>query len=197
MSPATLERSAERDAALRATLPHVPALGWTSAALRAGLRDIGADPASAEWLFPRGAAGMAEAWSDLADRDMAAEAAEFGLDALRTPARIRTLLEIRLRQHTPHKEAVRRALAVLALPWNYGAAARATARSVDAMWQAAGDASADLSFYTRRATLAGVYASTVGYWLQDPDPDAEATLRFLDRRLADVARLQRPRRKAA
>ncbi|MBX6376167.1 MAG: COQ9 family protein, partial [Acetobacteraceae bacterium] len=32
----SIERSAERDAAIRAILPHVPARGWTWAALRAG-----------------------------------------------------------------------------------------------------------------------------------------------------------------
>ncbi|KAA2211771.1 COQ9 family protein [Pseudoroseomonas oryzae] len=176
-------------------LPHVPALGWSESALRAGLRDIGADAESAAWLFPRGPAGMAEAWSDLADRDMTAEAAGEGLHELRVPARIRTLVAIRLQGQAAHREAVRRALAILALPWNYAAAVRATARTVDAMWQAAGDASTDISFYTRRATLAGVYGATLGYWLRNPDP--EAVLSFLDRRLADVARLQRPRRKAA
>jgi len=193
----SLERSAERDAALRAMLPEVPRLGWTTKALRAGLAARGDDPEAAEWLFPRGPIGLVEAWCDLADRDMVAEAAEAGLDSQRIPARVRSLIAIRLRQQAPHKEAVRRALALLALPWNLGAATRATARTVDAMWQAAGDTSADASFYTRRATLAGIYVATLGFWLQDPDPEAAATLAFLDRRLGELGRLQRCRRKPA
>ncbi|MDQ1078463.1 COQ9 family protein [Pseudoroseomonas cervicalis] len=192
-----LERSAERDAALRAMLPEVPRLGWSLAALRAGLAAGGQNPDAAEWLFPRGPAGMVEAWCDLADRDMAAEAAGMGLESQRIPARIRALVALRLRQQRPNKEAVRRGLALLALPWNAGAAARATARSTDAIWQAAGDTSNDLSFYTRRATLAGVYGTTLAFWLNDADPEDAATLAFLDRRLADLARLQRrPRRSA-
>ncbi|MXP62073.1 COQ9 family protein [Roseomonas sp. M0104] len=193
----SLERSAERDAALRAMLPEVPRLGWTTEALRAGLSARGDSPEAAEWLFPRGPVGMVEAWCDLADRDMAAEAAGAGLDGMRIPARIRALVAIRLHQQAPHKEAVRRGLALLALPWNLGAAGRATARTVDAIWQAAGDTSSDASFYTRRATLAGIYAATLGFWLQDPDPGAAATLAFLDRRLGELGRLQRCRRKAA
>lgn len=193
----SLERSAERDAALRAMLPEVPRLGWTTEALRAGLAASGSNPDSAAWLFPRGSIGMVEAWCDLADRDMAAEAAGAGLDSQRIPARIRALIAIRLRQQAPQKEAVRRALALLALPWNLGVAARATARTVDAMWQAAGDTSSDASFYTRRASLAGIYAATLGFWLQDPDPEAAATLAFLDRRLGELGRLQRCRRKPA
>jgi ubiquinone biosynthesis protein COQ9 len=190
-----IERSGERDAALRATLPHVPALGWTRAALRAGLVDLGEDPVAAEWLFPRGPVGAIEVWCDLADREMEAlAAAEGDLRDLRIPDRIRRLVVIRLTQATPHKEALRRALGVLALPWNAPVAARTAARTVSAMWYAAGDTSADFSWYTRRATLAGVYSATLGYWLQDDDLDMTATLAFLDRRLADLARLQRRRR---
>ncbi|MFC3125609.1 COQ9 family protein [Pseudoroseomonas globiformis] len=189
--PPALERSAERDAALRAAVPFVPRFGWGEAALRAGLRADGTDPDAAVGLFPQGPAAMVEAWTDLADRDMAGEAAGAGLDAMRVPLRIRTLMEIRLRQRAPHREAVRRAVAVLALPWNYGAAARATARTVDAMWLAAGDHSADASYYTRRATLAGIYAATLSFWLQDPDPEGTATLAFLDRRLEELGRFQK------
>lgn len=192
----SLERSAERDKALQAMLPHVSRLGWSRAALRAGLAATGGNPDAAAWLFPRGPVGMVEAWADLADRGMAEEAATRGIESLRVSQRIRALVALRLERQAPHKEAVRRAVALLALPWNAPAAARATARTVDAMWLAAGDASADISFYTRRATLAGVYAATLAYWLQDPDPERQATLAFLDRRLAEVARLNRPRRAA-
>jgi ubiquinone biosynthesis protein COQ9 len=188
------ERSAERDAALRAMLPKVPRLGWSEAALRAGLAAAGQDPAAAAWLFPTGPVGMAEAWSDLADRDMTAAAAGEAIAALRIPARIRTLVGLRLEQAAPHREAVRRATGLLALPWNLGTAARAAARTVDAIWVAAGDTSTDLSFHTRRVTLAGVYGSTLAFWMQSGDH--AAAMAFLDRRLADVARLQRRRRAA-
>ena len=86
-------------------------------------------------------------------------------------------------------EAVRRALAVLALPGNAAVAAACTARSVDAIWQAAGDRAADFSWYTKRAILAGVYTATVLFWLRDDGTDDAATLAFLDRRLADVRRI--------
>jgi ubiquinone biosynthesis protein COQ9 len=201
---APVERSADRDAAVRAVLAHVPALGWTHAALAAGLRDVGRDPVEASSLFPRGPVGAIEAWADLADRGMEQAAAAEGIGALRVPARIRRLVELRLRQAAPHREALRRAFAVLALPWNAPVAARCTARTVDAMWHAAGDRSADFSWYTRRATLAAIYTATVAYWLRGddrggegapPDDDAGvgAALAFLDRRLGDLARFGRCR----
>jgi ubiquinone biosynthesis protein COQ9 len=59
--------------------------------------------------------------------------------------------------------------------------------TVDGIWYAAGDASTDFSFYTKRATLAGIYAATLMYWLEDRSEDFADTRAFIDRRLADVA----------
>ena len=59
----------ERDAAIRAVLPHVPALGWTRGAIAAGLTDAGLLPEDAAFLFPRGPVSAIEAWLDLTDRD--------------------------------------------------------------------------------------------------------------------------------
>lgn len=192
------ERSAERDAALLATLPNVPFDGWTRTALRRGLAADGADPRDAGLLFPGGAADMIAAFCDLADRQMAA-----GLDGpeyagLRTTARVRAAIALRLEQNRPHREAIRRALAVLALPGNTALAAACTARTVDAIWQAAGDRAADFSWYTKRALLAGVYTATVLFWLRGTDTEADdsATLAFLDRRLAAVGRIGALRRRA-
>jgi ubiquinone biosynthesis protein COQ9 len=189
-----IERSEDRDSALRATLPHVPALGWTRAALAAGLRDLGRDPLEAEWLFPAGPVEAVEAWCDLADRTMEEAARAEDITALRIPDRIRRVVTLRLEGAEPDKDAVRRGLALQSLPWNLASALRTVARTADAMWAAAGDTSADFSWYTRRATLAGVYGATLAFWLQDDEPGFPATREFLDRRLKDLARLQRPRR---
>jgi ubiquinone biosynthesis protein COQ9 len=179
------ERSPERDAALEALLPNVPFDGWTIAALR---RAAGPD---ADLLFPGGGRALVEAWCDLADRRMEAEAATLGLEGERLPARIRAIIALRLRQSRGNREAVRRALALLALPMNAAVAARCTARTVDTIWHAAGDRSADFSWYTKRATLAAIYVPTLLYWLRDTSEDDEATLAFLDRRLASLPRRRR------
>lgn len=184
-----IERSPERDAALGAMLPLVPEQGWTVAALR---QAAGED---ADLLFPGGPVEMAEAWSDLADRRMEAGAAGLGLEGQRLPARVRAVIALRLAQNRAHKAAVRRALAVLARPGAGAAATRATARTVDAIWHAAGDESADFSWYTKRAILAGAYGSTLLRWLTDASDDDGPTLAFLDRRLADVARIGKVRRR--
>ncbi|MBL6454684.1 COQ9 family protein [Belnapia sp. T6] len=191
------ERSAIRDAAIRAMLPIAAEEGWTWSTIRAGLAAAGEDPALAESHFPTGPAGAVAAWIDLSNREMEAAAEAEDVAALRVPARIRRLVELRFQAVAPHKRALRRALSLLALPWNTPVALRTTAGTVSAIWYAAGDTSADFSWYTRRATLAGVYGTTLAYWMRDDDPDTAAAMEFLDRRLADVARLGRMRRRAA
>jgi ubiquinone biosynthesis protein COQ9 len=188
------ERSPERDTALDAMLPHVPDRGWTFAALRAGLAESGGDARDAELLFPAGPPDMIEAFCDLADRRMEQDAAEAGIAALRVSQRVRAIVALRLRQAAPHREAIRRALALLSLPRHAGVAARTVARTTDSIWHAAGDRSADLSWYSKRAILAAVYGATLLFWLRDTSEGDAETLAFLDRRLAGVARLGRLRR---
>jgi len=190
------ERSAERDAAIEAVLPHVPFDGWTSRAMRRALDSIGMAPDDAPLLFPGGAADMVEAFCDWADRRMEKAAAAQDWSALRLPQRVRALIALRLEQNRPHKEAVRRALSLLALPRNARLAAACTARTVDAIWHAAGDESADFSWYTKRAILIGIYAAIVLYWLRDDSLDDAATLAFLDRRLAGVRQIGQARQRA-
>jgi ubiquinone biosynthesis protein COQ9 len=125
------ERSPERDAALEAMLPNVPFDGWTRRALRRGLADIGLPAEDAELLFPGGAAAMIEAFCDWADRRMEAAAASLDTASLRTHERVRAVILLRLEQNRPFREAIRRALALLALPANAGLAACCTARRCD------------------------------------------------------------------
>jgi ubiquinone biosynthesis protein COQ9 len=193
-----IEQSPERDAAICALLPIADACGWTDEALARAVAATGLDPALAPSLFPRGVPGAIEAWSDLADREMeAAAAADPALADLRTGGRIRRLVALRLSAVAPHKPALRRALALLALPWNAPVSIRCTARTVDSMWHAAGDRSADIAWYTKRASLAAVYAATLAFWLRDDRPETADALAFLDRRLQGLARIGRLRRKVA
>lgn len=178
------ERSAARDAAIEAMLPVAETSGWTREALR---QAAGPD---AEILFPGGGAEMVEAYIDLADRRM--EEAGRIMTEHGMFKRVRALLEARFLQAAPHRNAVRRAAAILAQPGHALLAARCTARTVDAIWHAAGDTSADFSWYTKRAILAGVYSSTLLYWMA-PGATHAGTMAFLDRRLGDVGRITKLR----
>ena len=125
----TIERSELRDRAVRAMLPIAAEDGWNRSTLRAGFAAAGEDPELAESHFPDGPAGAVAAWIDLADREMEAAAAAEDMSALRTPGRIRRVVELRLAATAPHKRALRRAFSLMALPWNAGLALETAART--------------------------------------------------------------------
>ncbi len=191
----TPHRSPERDAAIMALLPRVPEYGWSQRALEAALGDIGQDPATAQPLFPDGAIEMIETACDLTDRRMAEAAEALDLPSMRISQRVRVLIVLRLQLNRSHKEAIRRAMAVLALPGNAVRASCITGRTADAIWRAAGDQSDDFSWYSKRVILAGVYATTQLFWLRDTSADEAETLAFLDRRLANTALIGKVRKK--
>lgn len=178
-----------RDEIVEAALPHVPFDGWTPRAARRAAADLGLARADAARAFPYGAADMVAHYSDWADRRMLAELDRRDIKAVKIRQRIATAVRVRLEQAAPHREAVRRTLAVLALPSNVLLGGKCLYRTVDAMWVAAGDTSTDWNFYSKRSLLAGVYSSTVLYWLDDKSDDGTDTWAFLDRRIADVMRI--------
>lgn len=182
-----------QDRLVVAALPHAVFDGWTAKILVQAALDLELDPSMGERAFLAGPVAAVEHLAGLGDRLMVQDCAGADLTALRVPARLQTLIEARLRRWAPHREAVRRALALLALPGNAAVAARITWRTVDALWRAAGDASADFSWYTRRLTLAAVYSATILYWLDDASEDGADSRAFLARRLADAGRLTQAR----
>ncbi len=167
-----------------AALPHVAFDGWSEATFRAAARDAGIDLALARALCPRGALDLACAYHRAGDDAMAARLRAAELGAMRF--RDRVALAVRYRLEAADREAVRRGATLFALPSNAAEGARLIWGTADRIWTELGDTAEDLNWYTKRATLSGVYAATVLYWLGDESPGAEATWAFLDRRLAEV-----------
>ena len=179
-----------RDRVLLAALPHVPFDGWSEVALTAAAVDLDLDPGEARQAFPGGPVALVAYHAAYADRRMEEALKESDLAEMRVRERIAHAVRLRLEQNAAHREAIRAALPILAQPANGGHALYSLYRTVDTIWFAVGDKSTDFGFYTKRALLAGVYLSTLLYWLNDGSEGAQATWAFLDRRIADVMRIQ-------
>lgn len=175
-----------RDAIIEKALPHVAFDGWTLTALTAGARDAGLDAARAQLAFPNGEIEAVRHFSDWLDRRMLDALAKRDLKAMKVRERVSAAVMARLDLALPYREAVRRSLAVLALPLNAPVGLGLLYRTVDAMWHAAGDASTDFNFYTKRGLLAGVLSATTLYWMNDASDGQADTRAFLDRRIAEV-----------
>ena len=179
-----------KDRLLDAVLPHVPFDGWSAASFEAAVADSGLEPALAQGLCPRGAVDLAVAYHKRGDARMRARLAQAELGEMRYSARVAAALRYRL-EAVEDKELVRRGSTLFALPAYAPDGARLIWETCDAIWEALGDSSEDLNWYSKRATLSGVYASTVLYWLGDGSEGHEATWAFLDRRINDVMKIEK------
>lgn len=165
--------------------------GWGEAALARAAGELGVPADRAGLAFPGGAAEMIDAWFDWVDKAMLDAFPPETIAAMKIRDRIRNLLLFRLESLAPHREALRRALAILALPRNASKAAALAWRSADRIWRLAGDQAADFNHYSKRAILIGVYGSTTMVFLNDESEDLAETKAFLDRRIEEVMRFEK------
>lgn len=180
---------------LASALPHAAFDGWTAQTLRHATREAGLTELDAYQAFPGGADDLLQFHLDTADREMVSAMLDLDLDDMRIRDKITAGVRIRLEQAAPHKEAVRRGLNHMGLPHRTPRAFKALYRTVDLMWRTIGDTSTDYNFYTKRTLLAGVYSSTLLYWLNDQSEDHEATWAFLDRRISNVMQIEKAKAK--
>ncbi len=184
-----------KDRLLDAALVHVAFDGWTVATFQAAVADAGVDPGLARALCPRGAVDLALAFHARGDAAMLELLGAAHLDGMRFRDKIALALRFRLEAATD-KEAVRRGVTLFALPQYAGDGARAVWNTCDRIWTALGDTSRDINWYTKRATLSGVYGATVLYWLGDESEGQARTWEFLDRRIEDVMQIEKLKAKA-
>jgi ubiquinone biosynthesis protein COQ9 len=144
--------------------------GWTRQAVDSAAGQLGIDPVQARLAMPKTQAGMIDLYIQEVDR---------------------ALVWRRLEIMGPAREAIRRGLAILAMPQNVPLALRISWRTADLMWRIAGDTSTDFNHYTKRMTLGAVYGSTLLVWLDDESEGWSDTAAFLDRRIDDVMRFEK------
>ena len=165
--------------------------GWTPKAVESTALQLGIDPLQARLAMPKTAAAMIDVYIEEVDRALQAYFTPERLAGMKIREKIRQLIWRRLEIMRPAREAVRRALAVLAMPQNLPLALRISWRTADLMWRIAGDVSTDFNHYTKRMTLGAVYGSTLLAWLDDGSEDWSATAAFLDRRIDEVMRFEK------
>jgi ubiquinone biosynthesis protein COQ9 len=165
--------------------------GWTRQAVDSAAEQLGLDPGQARLAMPKTQAGMIEVYIQEVDRGLEAWFVPERIKPMKIREKIRALVWHRLEIMGPAREAVRRALAILAMPQNVPLALRIGWRTADLMWRIAGDTSTDFNHYTKRITLSAVYGSTLLVWLDDESEGWSETSAFLDRRIDDVMRFEK------
>ncbi|MEM6371568.1 MAG: COQ9 family protein [Pseudomonadota bacterium] len=178
-----------KDALLDAALLHVAFDGWSETTFKAAARDADIDMAMARAVCPRGAVDLALAYHARGDAAMVARIKAGDLPE-RFSEKVAAAVRFRIEVVTD-KEAVRRGTTLFALPMHAADGAKAIWGTADKIWDTLGDTSDDVNWYTKRATLSGVYSATVLYWLGDDSTDNQATWAFLDRRIDNVMQIEK------
>ena len=175
---------------LEAALMHVAFDGWFDATFKAAVRDSGMDIGLAKSVCPRGAIDLAIAFHKRGDEAMIAAVKAADLTEMKFRQKVAFALRTRF-ELIMDKEAVQRGTTLFALPHLAADGAKLIWGTADAIWTVLGDTSEDVNWYTKRATLSGVYASTVLYWLGDDSTDTQATWDFIDRRIENVMQFEK------
>lgn len=179
----------KREALLDAMLPEAAFDGWNAASLKRAAQAAGISEGEVELYCPGGVLDLIETWSGRADATARAEIEASGANRIRD--KVAGAVMARLDQYAGEEEAAERARARLLLPDALDRGARLIWSTSDMIWKAIGDTSTDANFYSKRAILSGVYASTLAIWIEDDDPGKAKTRAFLDRRIDNVMQIEK------
>ncbi|MEA3542540.1 MAG: COQ9 family protein [Pseudomonadota bacterium] len=169
--------------------------GWRPQAVAMAAQEKGVDADVAQLAFTDGAIGMIDAWFASIDARMLEALPADQLGALSIRKKIIALVEARLALLAPDREALRRALAVLAQPGHVVRAGKLGWRAADIMWRAAGDTASDFNHYSKRMTLSAIYGSTLLVFVNDDSEGHADSRAFLARRVEDVMRFEKAKAK--
>jgi ubiquinone biosynthesis protein COQ9 len=184
--------SARFRARILETFPaHAARLGWTDAAFKAACEEVQIGEGEAALACPNGAADLFDAFADRADEAMIEAMDRLDLPKMRIREKVRAAVQLRLEAQADYKDAARAMTRALTRPDRTPIAARLLWRTADRIWRTLGDKSTDENFYSKRAILSGVLASTYARWFSDDSADHEATWSFLDARIENVMQFEK------
>ena len=172
-----------------AALPNVAFDGWSNSTFEAACRETDISERKARLFCPRGALDLAVAFHKWGDNQFEISFKKKRISKQKVREKIKKAVELRIKLATD-KEAVRRGVALFALPIYAFEGSRLIWDTADLIWELIGDNSEDYNWYSKRTILSAVYASTVLYWLGDDSEGNKETWHFLDRRIEDVMKFE-------
>ena len=171
-------------------LNHVPGLGWTwDAVSEAALNSKKMKSHSEEelqTLFDNKISNIIGIFNDKLDEEMFAIFNPENNKNLGVTQTVKALVLSRLRASENYKSIIKTSLFFMAQPGNAYEALNQLMKTSNKIWEIAGDTSRGRNFYSKRLILAGVYSSTLAYWLAKETRSIDGSEDFLDKRLDDV-----------
>jgi ubiquinone biosynthesis protein COQ9 len=183
--------AADRERLYRAAIAHIAFDGFGAAALAHAASAAKIDLPRAKVLFPNPKRDLWQYFLNDTNGQLAEKLSGVAEKNWKIREKIAHGVRKKLEILSPLQEVERKALALGARPAFARAAMKNLYDTCDIIWRSAGDTSVDWNFYTKRALLAGVYTSTLLFWLNDESDGYEDTHRFLSRRIDNVMMIQK------
>jgi ubiquinone biosynthesis protein COQ9 len=180
-----------KDKILKAIEENVVFEGWSDKALKAAMSDSGVKEELVKKFFPRGVLDVAIAFHQQGDKKMIGMVKKTNLVDLRLREKIAFAVKCRLQAIDGQKEIIRRGVSFFALPPNFLEGSKLIWNTSDSIWNLLGDTSDDYNFYTKRASLSGVYGAVILFWLGDESDNNEETWDFLNRRINNIMQFEK------
>ncbi|OAX82276.1 rpsU-divergently transcribed protein [Emergomyces africanus] len=185
----------EQSAILSAAVNHIPEHGFTTHSLTLGAREAGYLDASLQ-LFPNGGEIELITYWLGSRRGLLRRKAESGelfgkpeageVRGLSVEEKVVVLILERLKMNEEIIEHWQDALATMSLPFNIAPSISELYALSSDILHLANDTSVDFSWYTKRLSVATVYASADVFMTEDTSPGFTATKEFVERQLSDV-----------
>ncbi|KAI8976802.1 COQ9-domain-containing protein [Pilobolus umbonatus] len=172
---------------LEATLPFIPQYGWTMKSMMEGSRSLGY-PSVAHGVF-KGEAGLIDSYLSYSRQQFIGTLPTIDMEGLSAEDKVKRLISHRLKMNQPYIRQWPQALAIMARPSNVPMSLEHLGNIADDIWYYAGDRSADMNWYTKRASLAAIYSATDLFMTQDMSPHFIESERFLENKLKQASLL--------
>ncbi len=169
-----------------ATLKHAGKHGFSLAAIHAGEDDMRMDRNKAHLLFSNPQRDLLKYFLAWSNEQLADKLRDLPKKQWKVREKVSYGVSKKLELLTPYRDAEKQALLLTARPMYADLSLKTLYDTCDIIWRGAGDTSTDWNFYTKRTLLAGVYTTTLLFWLRDESEDYEDTWQFLSRRIDNV-----------
>lgn len=180
--------NATETAILSASVPEIPAHGFTTTSLIIGAEKTGHLAASIN-LFPAGAFSLVNYHLYTQRQALASHVRDLEDKGMGVGGKVKELTWRRLMANKAIVHRWQEALALMAVPSNIPVSLHELHALSDEIWFLSGDVSVDSSWYTKRASLSSIYATTELFMTTDKSANFQDSREFMDRRFEGVRNL--------
>ena len=141
-------------------------------------------------LFPEGYKSILRFYLLESNVEFTKASKKLSLIRMKTSERIKQLILLKIKINAQNKLLIKKIFFTLLLPNHSKLASLSLFKTVDQIWFLAGDNSTDFNYYTKRATLALIYSSTVFFWINN-NYNYYKTEKFLDQQLLKIYKISK------